>query len=113
MTPRDDERALERAGSRSASSAAAPRSGSSRSSTRELVAAEPRERVAAPQRVAQPLGDVAQQPVAVVVAERVVDLLEAVEVDQQQADQSRRAAARRAVARRDAAGTARSGSAAR
>ena len=33
---------------------------------------------------AQALGDLAQQRVALVVAERVVDLLEAVEVDQQQ-----------------------------
>ena len=51
----------------------------------ELVAAEPREHVAPAQRVAQAVRDVAQEPVAVVVAERVVDLLEAVEVDQQQA----------------------------
>ena len=34
--------------------------------------------------LAQALGDLAQQHVALVVAERVVDLLEAVEVDQQQ-----------------------------
>ena len=78
----------------------------------ELVAAEPRERVAAPERAAQPLGDVAQQPVAVVVAERVVDLLEAVEVDQQQAD--RPAAQPHPRGRRGGrGGTARSGSAAR
>ena len=53
----------------------------------ELVAAEPRERVAAPDDGAQPHRDVLQQAVAVVVPERVVDLLEAVEVDQQQAGQ--------------------------
>jgi hypothetical protein len=40
----------------------------------ELVASEPRERVAAAQRVAEAVGDIAQQQVAVVVAERVVDL---------------------------------------
>jgi len=51
----------------------------------ELVPAEARQRVTAAQHPAQPLGDVAQQRVAVVVPERVVDLLEAVEVDQQQA----------------------------
>jgi hypothetical protein len=49
----------------------------------ELVAAQPRQRVAAPQRATEPLGDLDQQRVAVVVAERVVDLLEAIEVDQQ------------------------------
>ena len=53
---------------------------------RELVAAQPRDRVGPAQRGAQPLGDLAQQQVAGVVAERVVDVLEAVEVEQQQAD---------------------------
>ena len=53
----------------------------------ELVAAEPGQGVAAAQRLAQPGGDLPQQRVALVVAQRVVDLLEAVEVDQQQADE--------------------------
>ena len=69
----------------------------------ELVAAEPGERVAAAQRAAQPGGDLAQQPVAVVVAERVVDLLEPVEVDQQQRRPVPPRSRTRAVARRDAA----------
>ena len=50
----------------------------------ELVAAEPRERVAAAHDALQARGDLLQQAVAGVVAERVVDLLEAVEVDEQQ-----------------------------
>ena len=61
----------------------ASRPGGARDEHGELVAAEPGERVAAPQRGAEALGDLDQQRVAVVVAERVVDLLEAVEVDQQ------------------------------
>ena len=52
----------------------------------ELVAAEAGDRVARPQRRGQALADRAQQQVAVVVAERVVDLLEAVEVDHQHGD---------------------------
>ena len=53
---------------------------------RELVAAEPRQRVARPQRLLQARADLAQHLVAGVMAERVVELLEAVEVDQQQRD---------------------------
>ena len=53
---------------------------------RELVAAEPRERVAGPQRLLQARADLAQHLVAGRVPERVVELLEAVEVDQQQRD---------------------------
>ena len=53
---------------------------------RELVAAEPRERVARPQRLLQARADLAQHLVAGVMPERVVELLEAVEVDQQQRD---------------------------
>ena len=82
----DDERALERAGEPQRELDGRAAVGQPAQQHRELVAAEPRERVAAPQRAAQPFGDVAQEPVAVVVAERVVDLLEPVEVDQQQAD---------------------------
>ena len=52
----------------------------------ELVAAEPRQRVARAQRLLQARAELAQHLVAGVVAERVVELLEAVEVDQQQRD---------------------------
>ena len=51
---------------------------------RELVAAQPRQRVVLAQQLLQPRADLAQHLVAGVVAERVVELLEAVEVDQQQ-----------------------------
>ena len=51
---------------------------------RELVAAEPRDRVDLAHAAAQPLRHLTQQLVAGRVAERVVDLLEAVEIDQQQ-----------------------------
>ena len=50
----------------------------------ELVAAQPRQEVAAVQRARDQLRDLAQQFVARGVAHRVVDLLEAVEVEQQQ-----------------------------
>ena len=50
----------------------------------ELVAAEPRHEILGPQHLAQPVGDRAQQLVAAGMAERVVDLLELVEVDEQQ-----------------------------
>ena len=50
----------------------------------ELVAAEARDEILGPQHLAQPLGDRAQQLVAAGMAERVVDLLELVEVDEQQ-----------------------------
>ena len=54
----------------------------SRSSTRELVAAEARDQVAVAHRVLrQALGDARQQQVAEAVAEHVVDVLEAVEVE--------------------------------
>src|SRR3954447_24782195 len=48
----------------------------------ELVAADAEERVAPAQRAAQGVGDVAKDLVAVLVAERVVEALEAVEVDE-------------------------------
>ena len=51
---------------------------------RELVAAQPGERVLVAQQLAQPRADLPQHLVARVVAERVVELLEAVEVDEQQ-----------------------------
>ena len=50
----------------------------------ELVAAQPGEDLAGPQRGLQARADLAQQLVTGVVAEAVVDLLEAVEVEQQQ-----------------------------
>ena len=52
----------------------------------ELVAAEPRHGVAGPDLLAQPLGHLAEQQVAELVAEGVVDHLEAVEVENQQRD---------------------------
>ena len=52
-----------------------------RGDDREFVAAEPRHQIVAAQRVRQPQRDVADQLVADVVAERVVDVLEMVEVD--------------------------------
>ena len=50
----------------------------------ELVAAEPSDGVDLPQRGLEPLPDLEQELVAVVVAEGVVDLLEPVQVDEQQ-----------------------------
>ena len=52
----------------------------------ELVAAEPADGVAGADRAAQPGGDLPQQLVAGRVAERVVDLLEAVEVAEEDAE---------------------------
>ena len=49
----------------------------------EFVAAEPRHHVAGAQRAAQAPRDFHQQQVAGVVAERIVDDLEAVEIDEQ------------------------------
>ena len=53
----------------------------------EFVAAEPRHEILRPQHVAQPVGDRAQQLVAAGMAQRVVDLLELIEVDEQQCRQ--------------------------
>ena len=50
----------------------------------ELVAAQARDRVALAQVMPQAPRDVLQQPVARLVAEAVVDVLEAVEVDEEQ-----------------------------
>ena len=50
----------------------------------EFVAAEPRHEILRAQHFAQPVGDRAQQLVAAGMAERVVDLLELIEVDEQQ-----------------------------
>src|SRR4051794_17148158 len=52
----------------------------------ELVAAEARRQLVAAERLAQALGDGEQEAVAGVVAEAVVDDLEAVEVDEQDGD---------------------------
>ena len=57
-----------------------------RSRIAELVAAEARHGVAGAQAAGEPSADLLQQLVAGVVAERVVDLLEAVEVHQQHRD---------------------------
>ena len=61
----------------------------------ELVAAEPRQGVDRPQDAREPRADLAQQHVAAVVAERVVQFLEVVEVDDEDGQASPRAAAAR------------------
>ena len=61
---------------------------------RELVAAEARDRVAGAQLAVQARADRAQQLVAGVVAERVVDDLQVVEVQEQQRDPAAVARAR-------------------
>ena len=61
---------------------------------REVIAAQPRQQVLAPQRVTQPLGHRAQQRIAGGMAERFVHQLEAVQIDAQQREL--RARARRA-----------------
>ena len=53
----------------------------------EFVAAEARDEILRAQHLAQPVGDRAQQLVAAGMAERIVDLLELVEVDEQQRGQ--------------------------
>jgi hypothetical protein len=58
--------------------------GRARQEDRELVSAEAGELVAVAQHRAHAPGGLAQEGVAVVVAQRVVDVLEAIEVDQQQ-----------------------------
>jgi hypothetical protein len=55
----------------------------------EFVAAEPGEEVPTPQRAAQPGANFMQQQVAHLMAKRVVDLLEAVQVQQQQRERVR------------------------
>ena len=62
------------------------RVGDAREDDRELVAAEAGYRVARARRRGDALGDLAQEQVAVQVPERVVDLLEVVEIDQQHRD---------------------------
>ena len=56
----------------------------------EFVAAEASDEILRPQHFAQAVGDRAQQLVAAGMAERVVDLLELVEIDEQQRRQLRR-----------------------
>ena len=53
---------------------------------REFVAADARDGVGLAHQAAQPIADLGDQPVAGIVAERVVDLLEAVEIEHQQRD---------------------------
>ena len=53
----------------------------------EFVAAEPRHEILRAQHFAQPVGDRAQQLVAAGMTQRVVDLLELIEVDKQQCRQ--------------------------
>ena len=52
----------------------------------EFIAADARHEVVAAQQAPQPVGDLLQQGVATIVSESVVDVLEAVEVDEEQAD---------------------------
>ena len=59
----------------------------------ELVAAEPRQRVHGPQDARQSRADLAEQGVAALVPEGVVQILETVEVDDQHGDPAARAAA--------------------
>ena len=73
-----------------------PRRWTSVQQHRELVAAEPGDRVLGPDGAGQPGGGDLEQPVAGVVAEGVVDLLEPVEVEQEQ--RHRRARSARASA---------------
>ena len=61
----------------------------------ELVAAQPRDRVVGAELVREPRRELGEQPVAVVVAERVVDLLEPVEVHDREHDRHVRALAPR------------------
>ena len=72
--------------SRVATSPSAPRLGGG-DQHGELVAAQAGEDVAAAQRAAQAGGDLDEQTVALLVTQRVVDLLEAIEVDEQQRGQ--------------------------
>ena len=77
----------------------------------ELVAAEARRGVLVPQAVREPLGNRRQQQVADRVAERVVDVLEAVEIEEQHGDLAVAAGARgRSPARRDRRTSVRLGS---
>ena len=69
--------------------------GRARQQHRELVAAQPRHGVDLAQRPLQPRTDLGQQQVADVMAERVVDVLEAVEVEQQHRHRHARRAWRR------------------
>ena len=64
----------------------------------ELVAAEAGDGVGGAQRGLEPLGDLLEEHVAVVVAERVVDLLEVVEVHDHHGQRRRGGARRRAAA---------------
>ena len=54
----------------------------------ELVTAEPRGRVRRADGLQQPLGDLDEERVADIMAQPVVDLLEAVQVDEQQRDRA-------------------------
>ena len=68
-----------------------------RQQDRELVAAEAGDGVAVADAVLQAPGELDQQQIADVVAERVVDLLEAVEIEQQQRQRVGGARRRRAA----------------
>ena len=71
---------------RSAASSAPPASAHVGEQHGELVAAEPGDGVLGPHRAGQPVGGDLEQPVAGVVAQGVVDLLEPVQVEQAERD---------------------------
>ena len=84
----DDERRLERLLDLPDDGRGAGQVGALARQDPELVAAEARDRVAVAQAADEALGDELQQHVAVLVAERVVDLLELVEVETRSASGS-------------------------
>ena len=108
--PVDLERLLERGDQPLGDHAAALRAAGAGRQHGELVAAEAGEQVVAPERGAHAVGHVAEEAVAVGMAERVVDGLEVVEVDQQQRQLlvlgARAGPARGRAARAAAAGSA-------
>ena len=69
----------------------------------ELIASEPRDLVASAQRTAKPRADLPQERIARRMTERVVDLLEAVEIEEQDGDAGIATCDRLAEAREEAA----------
>jgi len=69
----------------------------------ELIASEPRDLVASAQRTAQPCTDLPQERISRRMTERVVDLLEAVEIEEQHGDSGIATRDRLAEAREEAA----------
>ncbi len=88
LAPRslDDERRLERAEDFLADAQRGPHVARGRKDEGELVAAEARDRVGLAHQLPEARGDLLQHDVAAVVAERVVDLLEPVQIEKHQSD---------------------------